>query len=225
MELAPFKYETEETELDTRIQPTIAAAANNKEAMVEHDPIATTNSAAAAAGRCLETDTTPHYARLAEIVRNLDQQNDSIKKKATAIKVRQMKIKSKARGDTRRVKMPDRFFLELITVVDKGKAGAENSCNVVSVEPVFLAKSDTIDRLLRDCKPAALPSTCSSHGWSWELLLPLTTINEGDSLNCFRQIASSSNNNPMKQSTWETAEREGVVGSFDRVILRFFQCT
>ena len=65
-------------------------------------------------------------------------------KKASASieKVRQMKMKSNAQGDSKRVKMEDRLFIELIETRDKTVAS--------ETKYLFLSKTDRLDRLLRD---------------------------------------------------------------------------
>lgn len=147
------------------------------------------------------------YTRIADALRALDKDDKTPKKSTTAsAKVRQMQMKSKAAGDAKRVKMPDRFFLELVTVVDNNE-----TCSIFAVAPVFLARSDPLNRLVRDCalKPPA------SGDWSWELLL-LATSSDDCSI---RRITASDDN---KTSSWESAERNGDVQCFDRVVLRFF---
>lgn len=66
---------------------------------------------------------------------------------ATVDKVKQMQIKAKAKGDGKRVKLPDRFYFELVV--------ATKDCRIEKVQPVFLAQSDPLSRILRDHVGAA----------------------------------------------------------------------
>lgn len=62
-------------------------------------------------------------------------------------KVRQMQIKSKAQGDGKRVKLPDRFFLQAVVA----RREASGTVTVVAVSsPYFLARSDPLQRLVKD---------------------------------------------------------------------------
>lgn len=147
------------------------------------------------------------YTHLAETLRTLEKDRRKGKKASSAAaKVREMQIKSKAVGDAKRVKMPDRFFLELVTVADE-------PCSNLYVVPVFLAKSDPLDRLMRDCASAKPPAFSN---WSWELLVASTSA---DDAVAFRQIAASDDSHI---ETWQDAEHNGLVKCFDQVILRYF---
>jgi hypothetical protein len=142
--------------------------------------------------------------RLSEALRTME---DPAKKKkkstAAAEKVRQMQMKSKAKGDAKRVKMTDRFFLELITAIDDGE------CCVVSAAPVFQATMDKMNRVVRDC--AKQPDG----SWSWELLIPV--VGDKNSQQQFDRISPDD-----AAISWEEAEKKKIVKPFDRVILRFF---
>ena len=133
------------------------------------------------------------YDRLFEQLQSLDKKGPK-KTSAAAIKVRQMQMKSKSKGDEKRIKMEERFFLELVTAVDDGKN------TQVTVAPVFLGKSDSIERLLTDCASAP-----SGSGWYHEFLVA------GDGL---RRITDPS----MRLSE---AQALGVLQCFDRIVLRF----
>lgn len=70
----------------------------------------------------------------------LDKKSKS-KKSSSAVKVREMTMKSKAKGDVKRIpKMENRFFLELILVED-GPASSSF---------VFMARNDTLDRVVME---------------------------------------------------------------------------
>jgi len=154
------------------------------------------------------------YARLSEALILLDACDSKKKTKQTnsAAKVRQMQMKSKARGDTKRVKMPDRFFLELVVADDKGfDSVATEACG-----SVFLAKSDPLDRLLRDCVPPLNDPSLTP----WELLVP--SLNDSGGSYSFQRIAGS-NDDSSSFKSWDDAEQAGKVKSFDRIILRRMQ--
>ena len=97
---------------------------------------------------------TDMYNRIAKAIAAMDDDASAKSKKkasSTSAKVRAMLMKSKAKGDAKRVpKMDDRFFIELVVVNDSGGQCA------ASVSPVFLAKSDLVERILRDC--VSIPS-------------------------------------------------------------------
>lgn len=72
----------------------------------------------------------------------------------SVVRVKHMQIKSKAHGDTRRIKVENRFFFEL--VVAHGKTNA-----IQSITPVFMSLSDPIQRIRRDLiKTKDTTSTC-----------------------------------------------------------------
>ena len=66
----------------------------------------------------------------------------SSKSTRTVDKVRQMKIKSKAEGDAKRVKIGDRFFVELVEVDSTG--------HLKEFLPVYMHRNDSIQRLVDD---------------------------------------------------------------------------
>jgi len=157
------------------------------------------------------------YAHLSQAIVALDESGNKKKKKesTSAAKVRQMKMKSKAKGDPKRVKMQDRFFLELLVVDDtNGEA-----VSVESVGPVYLARTDPILRLLRDCASSPPAKTHNSNRTcSWELLLPI--LSETDGSYTFQKIAAI--NEGSSEVCWKDAERAGLVKCFDRILLRWF---
>jgi len=164
------------------------------------------------------------YKHLSTALIAMDEREDSKKKKkqstSAAEKVRQMQIKSKAKGDAKRVKMPDRFFLELIVADDK--ASSSNAAASVSLEhmgPVFLAKTDPLHRLLRDSVRSPTDSSLSS----WELLVPTKTEGDGGSYYSFRNVAAKDDS--TAEVSWSDAERDGKIKCFDRILLRRFQAS
>ena len=127
----------------------------------------------------------------------------SIKKSAKTVdKVRQMQIKSKAKGDAKRVKMEDRFFLELVTVIQQQQQ-CESSF-------VFLGKSDALGRIVRDCVKASLAKNKKEE--DYELLVIVSS--NGDSNAQFRRLDNLS-------LTFQEAEAAQWIQPFGRLIIRF----
>ena len=135
------------------------------------------------------------YDRLGEQLASLDKKGAK-KSSAAAIKVRQLQIKSKSKGDEKRIKMEDRFFVELVTAVDDGNN------TQLSIVPVFLGKSDSFERLLTDCASAP-----SGPGWHHEFLVA------GNEL--LQRITAPS-------MLLIEAQELGILQCFDRVVLRFY---
>jgi hypothetical protein len=119
----------------------------------------------------------------------------STKKASSALeKVRIMKIKSRAKGDAKRIpKMGSRFFLELLVATDDER---KVSTNIV---PVFLARSDPVGRLLRDC--VLVPSGHTAH-----ILMPLK-----HDVNLFQVVP--------EEKSLDMCEKDDVLKCFDRVIV------
>jgi len=140
------------------------------------------------------------------------------KQTASAIKVHQMKMKSNSKGDAKRIKkVEDRFFVELIIVRDDGVSEGSDSGTptTASMSPIFVAKSDSFERLVRDCLPLpSSPAGCSNY----ELLVPVSTCDESDadeSSPSFRKIVDT-------KMTLQKAETYGILRPFDRLIVRLF---
>ncbi len=94
-----------------------------------------------------DTSTTFEDPQLTVVIREMDvtdktgpKNGMSAKKSAAALKVRQMKMKSKAQGN-KKLKMEDRVFLEIVWISETGK---KPIC-----EPHFLSKNDPIERILK----------------------------------------------------------------------------
>lgn len=133
---------------------------------------------------------------LTEAILIMDEENSKgkkLKKKSTASdKVRSMQIKSKAKGDAKRVpKMENRFFLEVV-LVQGGTA---------TLSYQFLAKTDSIERLLQNISS----STVSSN---YDFLVP-----SSDNSYKYNRIEETT----MKL---EDAEANDVLKCFDRILLR-----
>ena len=133
---------------------------------------------------------------LTEAIRIMDEENSKgkkPKKKSTASdKVRNMQIKSKAKGDAKRVpKMENRFFLEVVLV--------QGGTAILSYQ--FLAKTDSIERLLQNISS----STASS---DYDFLVP-----SSQSDNSYNRIEETT----MKL---EDAAANNVLKCFDRILLR-----
>ena len=127
--------------------------------------------------------------RLASSIHAMDEKNakgkkKSAKKESTAvIKVKQMKMKSQAKGDTKRVKLlADRFYLELVTSRDDRSSSSSSSNNkdkdslpIVSTSSIiFAGQNDSLDRVFRENveQPVGDSSSSSSSPWKWEFLTP-----------------------------------------------------
>jgi len=131
------------------------------------------------------------------------------KNSAAAQKVRQMQMKMKATGDSKRVKkVEDRFFVEIVTIDESTGGGSLNA--------VFAARNDTFERLLRDCGSVQ----ASSSSPSYELLVPAVVdeSSNDDDDDCearfsFRRIENTA-------MTLEEAERSNILRCFDRLIVR-----
>jgi hypothetical protein len=143
-------------------------------------------------------------------------------------KVRQMQMKSKARGDVKRIKLPEqRFFLQFVTVVENHDNNVESNSHlqIIGDDPIFLSRLDPLHRLVRDFSPG-IPKHDASQPLFWELLVFVCnrTINGDQEFESnFRRIMTSDDTNEEKQSkmTWSDAERNGIVRCFDSVILRY----
>jgi len=124
------------------------------------------------------------------------------KQTAASIKVRQMKIKSKAHGDCKRLKLVEqRFFVELVLV------GRGINC---AISPVFTGKEDTFERLVRDCilTLPSLSKLTNPQNNEFELLTPTSSPSS------FRRI------HDMTMSLKE-AESKQILSNFDTLIIRY----
>jgi hypothetical protein len=133
---------------------------------------------------------------LTETIKAMDDANSKGKKpkknSAAAMKVRNMQIKSKAKGDVKRIpKVENRFFLEVVMI---GNAGTATS----SFQ--FLAKTDLIERLLQNVASKTPPS-------EWDFLVPTSESNKYETI--------SNTSMPLAE-----AEENGILKSFERIILR-----
>jgi hypothetical protein len=154
------------------------------------------------------TTTTFEDTPLSDAIRQMDDANktgsekgQSTKKSAAALKVRQMKMKSKAKGN-KKLKIEDRVFLEVVLISEIGR---KPIC-----ECFFLSKKDPIERILQwiggTGTNASSPLFTKNVAEQWEFLVP-----QDDSR--YRPIATTSI--AMKE-----AEEIEILKSFDRIILR-----
>lgn len=151
---------------------------------------------------------------MAQAIQALDDKDSKGKKRsstAASVKVRSMLIKSRAKGDAKRVpKMEDRFYMELLLLDAQqvnSDVGSDHRCEATNVLQVFLAKKDTLGRIFRDCLPVAVGNIISNVA----LYMPVT----GDSdttTSHFRRVESL-------DLTLSEAERTGLIKPFDRVIV------
>lgn len=118
-------------------------------------------------------------------------------KSPAALKVRQMKMKSKAKGDAKRIRsITDRFFFELITVYAR-----REKCDRATVEGFFfVGRNDTIVRFLRT--RGTLPST-------WELFAL------GDKQKLALILSSK---DESSSTSWQQAEALNKISCFDQVV-------
>eukprot|EP00980_Cylindrotheca_fusiformis_P006705 scaffold1398_cov116-Cylindrotheca_fusiformis.AAC.22 len=133
---------------------------------------------------------------LGELIQKVDSKENSgkkpKKKSAAALKVRNMQIKSKAKGDVKRIpKVDDRFFLEVILV---------SKSNEADLRTCFLAKKDPVERLL------SVVADGTSNVSEWEFMVPT------DDQYKFNIIAD------ISISLREAEERQ-ILKNFGRIIL------
>jgi hypothetical protein len=152
-----------------------------------------------------DTDTTTKFedTQLSDAIREMDEADSKGAKKATSkkksaalIKVKQMKVKSKAKGN-KKLKVEDRVFLEVISISETGR---KPIC-----ESYFLSRNDPIERILQFIGTGASASAKSA-AEDWEFLLP-----QEDST--FQPITKTS-------ILMKEAEEKEILKSFDRIILR-----
>ena len=150
-----------------------------------------------------DTDTTSIFedAQLSNDIQEMDDANrkgikkgTSAKKSAAALKVRQMKMKSKAKGN-KKLKIEERSFLEVVSISEIGKKPV---CGYY-----FLSRNDPIERILQIIGSDSFSKSKTS---DWEFL-----VSQDDSR--YRPIGATSIR--MK----EAVEQE-ILKSFDRIILR-----
>lgn len=135
---------------------------------------------------------------LTEIIQQMDLSKNKGKKpkKVTPsiIKVRNMQIKSKAKGDAKRVpKVENRFFLDVVVV--------EMETKTASSSFQFLARTDPIERILQSVLPASKAEDCE--------FLALSK-SEASAYKPFQDTSLS----------LDDAEKQGLLNSFDRLIVK-----
>mmetsp|Transcript_34852 Transcript_34852/g.84309 ORF Transcript_34852/g.84309 Transcript_34852/m.84309 type:complete len:595 (+) Transcript_34852:219-2003(+) len=160
------------------------------------------------------TDSTSSFQdlKLSETIQGLgsDGKKESAKKakssSAATIKIRQMKMKSKASGDSKRIKMDDRFYLDIITVDNDGEDGNYRA----SSGHYFLSRKDPLERIIQYLHKNNLKSQSII---DWDFLV----VSEGeDGTSSFRRI-------PDTSRTMDELEADGDLNikSFDRLILKY----
>lgn len=191
--------ETEEEQSDTELQVDEVT-----DVVVDDENEKAASVSSAVSDAAMETDAPDDrdvYDRMFKAIVAMDNAASAKSKKkasSTSAKVRSMLMKSKAKGDKKRVpKMDDRFFLELVVVEDY--TGQE--C-VASMSPVFLARSDPVERVWRDC--VSVPSGCTA-----AIYVPME---QGGS---FLPVPSD--------ISLQDAEAKGFVRCFDRAVVRLFK--
>lgn len=135
-------------------------------------------------------------AELEEALRTLEGKSKK-KKSSSAEKVRQMKLKSQAKGDTKRVPMPDRFFVEIILA-----RGTE----LETPRPTFASREDSVERLL-----SGLPQS------TWHVYRKSDTTPP-----TLRKIADSSDETSRKR-TFAALEADSVLYNFDVLVVRLLE--
>eukprot|EP00934_Nitzschia_sp_Nitz4_P001570 Nitzschia sp. Nitz4//scaffold3_size479765//328967//330580//NITZ4_000136-RA/size479765-processed-gene-1.313-mRNA-1//-1//CDS//3329550866//1570//frame0 len=177
---------------DSTVTPCDAPVHNSPEPLVSTAPMDTETAAATP----VEEDILRNQA-IATAIKSMDDASLKGKKpkkaSAAATKVRQIQIKSKAKGDTKRIpKMEDRFFLEFVKI-DSNDGSASSSCN-------FLGKGDSLNRIGQSL--SLLPD-------DWVYLVPVV---QGENTDRYTRIIDPS----IKLTE---AQRSGLLQPFDRVVL------
>lgn len=137
----------------------------------------------------------PLLARAIETLEGADKRKrGSMKNSTTAIKIQQMTMKSKAKGDNKRIpNVEDRFFLNVVVVLE--------NASTVNSGYYFLAKTDAIERILQTCEAKQEPRE------NWDFLVP------AEKMGFFQKL-------PSTAMTAQMAEDQGLLRSFGRLILR-----
>lgn len=162
-------------------------------------------------------ESTLESATLAALLRQHDEEEQKKSKKkcsksSTSTKVRQMLMKSKAKGDAKRLKMEDRFFFELVTVAMAVSSDKNDLCET-SLH--YLGKKDPLGRILRDCVEPSL-SANNQAGEDIELLVPIPSNDdtERDASVKFQRLRNLS-------MTFHEAEAANLLQPFGRLVIRF----
>ena len=162
-----------------------------------------TNTACNDTDTTMTTTTTFEDTQLSDAIRQMDDANKkgtkkglSAKKSAAALKVRQMKMKSKAKGN-KKLKIEDRVFLEVVSISEIGR---KPIC-----ECYFLSRKDPIERILQWMGGTGSTNTKNAAD-HWEFL-----VLQDDSR--YRPISTTS-------ILMKEAEETEIFKSFDRLVLR-----
>ena len=178
--------------------------------VVDNQPISDPQPDGTPTAVALETsdDSIIEDADLVAILKQHDEDEQKRSKKkssksSTSVKVRQMLMKSKAKGDAKRLKMEERFFFEIVTLVMDSSNGS-SSCET---SLVYLGKKDPLDRILRDCVKPSLSANKNTTDGDFELLVPGTS-------NKFQRLSNLT-------MTFQEAESAKLFEPFERLVLRF----
>jgi len=134
-----------------------------------------------------------------------NKKSKTAKSSAAVSKVRQMQMKSKAKGDAKRVPMPDRFFVEVVLAK---RSNHSNDVNILDPPmPYFLANSDPLHRLLKDEWVKA--PLGSAHLGSAQFVIPSP---RGDHM--FRRV-------PDPSESVQNISSAGILSSFDQMIVYY----
>jgi hypothetical protein len=147
------------------------------------------------------------------------------KSSAAKEKVRQMQMKSKAKGDAKRVKaVEQRFFLHCITVVGTivdGEDYADSSIRIFESAPIFVSRLDPLHRLLRERAPEQR-TVNKDKSLPWEILVVEVSGDSMDGISLKNILTSEDMKDEKKGNiTWGGAEESGRVKCFDTVVLRY----
>ena len=121
------------------------------------------------------------------------------KPSAALAKVRQMQMKSKAKGDTKRVKMPDRFFVEVGVACRQADGTVTLS---TPVAPYFVAHTDALSRLVKDGWVTGVDANANT-----QFVKPLT-----DDGAQFQRI-------PDPSLSVQHLTAQGILCNFDRILV------
>lgn len=152
--------------------------------------------------------------------------NMDAKKISAKEKVRQMQMKSKAIGDTKRIKQKEhRLYLQLITTHYNQST---NTIQIIGNIPVFVSRHDVVQRIVDEQSASkTLPNDGSMF---WELLVLADATNDcndnnhtstTNSKHTFRQVASSNNEN-LTKLTWNDLILHEKVNGFGNLFLQYF---
>ena len=194
-----------------------ASAINQPDNSTTTDKAATTSTAGeevTAAAQPSGDESTIEDPTLAALLRQHDEEEQKKSKKkssksSTSAKVRQMLMKSKAKGDAKRLQMEERFFFELITAVSM----TSNENGFCETSLAYLGKQDPLGRILRDCVKPSLSANNKADG-DFELLVPIQHGTQADASDMFQRLSNLS-------MTFQEEEVGNLFQPFGRLVIRF----